>query len=106
MPSGEYNLIREAIIHKHQVFATYKGHFREMCPHTLGLKNGREQALFVQFGGSSESRGTIGRDNPIWVCARVDGLSNVGARMGDWHTIDIHTQDQTCVDEIDVEAEH
>lgn len=50
-----YALIREAIQRKQQVLATYDGHAREMCPHVLGTKDGRRQALFYQFGGTSSS---------------------------------------------------
>jgi hypothetical protein len=53
--SNTYNAIRNAIANKQQVVATYKGHVREMCPHVIGTKNGREQALFYQFGGTSSS---------------------------------------------------
>jgi hypothetical protein len=53
--AGTYALVRQAIIDKQQIVATYKGHVREMCPHAIGTKNGRQQALFFQFGGTSSS---------------------------------------------------
>ena len=43
MPSDTYNLIRQAILDKQQVIADYGGQRREMCPHAIGTKNGREQ---------------------------------------------------------------
>ncbi len=45
-----YALIQQAILNKDQVIATYQGHRREMCPHVIGTKHGRRQALFYQLG--------------------------------------------------------
>ena len=56
MEKSVYDLIRQAIIEKKQVVAIYNGHQREMCPHVIGTKNGRQKALFYQFGGTSSSR--------------------------------------------------
>ncbi len=96
-----YDIIREAIINKQQVVATYNGYVREMCPHVIGQKNGRDLALFFQFaGGSSKGLPPEGE----WRCIPTDGLSNVSVRDGDWHTADNHSRPQSCVDEIDVEV--
>lgn len=102
--SENYNLIRQAIMRKQQVIAEYNGHRRELCPHAIGTKNGREQALFVQFGGSSASG--LGTAEANWRCIPVDGLRNVSIRTGKWHTADNHSQPQTCIDEIDIEVDH
>jgi hypothetical protein len=48
-----YSMVREAIIYKDVVVAGYRGHVREMCPHVIGKKNGRPQALLYQFSGGS-----------------------------------------------------
>ena len=45
-----YNFLKQAIISKQQVIATYNGYYREMCPHVLGTKNGKQHCLFYQFG--------------------------------------------------------
>ena len=99
-----YQIIRDAILNKQQVLATYDGHPREFCPHAIGTKNGREQALFYQFGGSG-SKGPIapGSTNN-WRCIPISGLSNVVVRAGSWHSADNHSKAQTCVDNIDVEV--
>lgn len=96
-----YNTIREATLAKRQVLATYKGHLRELCPHVLGTKNGRRQALFFQFGGGSTSPLPPGGE---WRCLPIDGLGDVVVRDGPWHTSDDHEYPETCVDTIDVEA--
>jgi predicted DNA-binding transcriptional regulator YafY len=101
--SDNYALIRQAILERRQVVATYDGYVREMCPHTLGTKNGRSQALFFQFAGES-SQG-LPADGE-WRCFVVDRLENLSVRDGGWHTGHRHSQPQSCVDEIDVEVAH
>lgn len=91
----------QAILEMKQIVATYQGRYREMCPHALGTKNGRRQALFFQFAGES-SRG-LPRGGE-WRCIPVDELADVSIRGGAWHTDDRHSQRQSCVDEIDVEV--
>lgn len=102
--SRNYNLVREAIVNRQQIVADYKGHRRELCPHAIGTKNGREQAIFVQFGGGSSSGLGIPKDN--WRCLRIDGLTNVSLRNGDWHTASNHSQPQNCIDDVDIEVEY
>jgi hypothetical protein len=96
-----YELIRNATLAGQQVVATYKGHRRELCPHVLGTKDGRRQALFFQFGGGSTS--SLPPEGE-WRCIPVDGLEDVVVRDGPWHTRPSHVHPETCVDEIDVEA--
>jgi len=99
-----YDLIRQAILTKAQVFATYGGYPREMCPHVIGTKWGRVNALFYQFAGSSSTGiGPAGSpDN--WRCVHIDQLEDVALQEGPWHTAPNHTRPQTCVDEVDVEV--
>lgn len=96
-----YETVRQAILNKQQVIATYDGHRREMCPHVIGTKDGVERTLVYQFGGTSSS-GNI----PQWRCMDIDRLSNVSVRSGQWHTSGGHSKPQTCVDVVDVEVSH
>lgn len=96
-----YAQIRAAVLAKQQVVATYRGHRRELCPHVLGTKDGRRQALFFQFGGGSSSTLPPGGD---WRCIPVDALEDVLIREGPWHTGSQHLFPETCVDEMDVAA--
>jgi hypothetical protein len=99
-----YAIVRQAIIAKQTVVATYKGHRREMCPHVIGTKEGEPHALFYQFGGGS-STGLAADGSPEnWRCIRIAELSNVTTYSGPWHTAHRHTQRQVCVDQIDVEV--
>jgi len=99
-----YNQIREAIISKKQVKAVYNDHYREMCPHVIGKKNEREQALFYQFAGTSSQGLDYSGSSKNWRCIPIEGLSQVKIVDGVWHTAPNHSRPQTCVDEIDVEV--
>ena len=103
MSSTNYNLIRQAILKRQQVIATYDGYRREMCPHVIGLKNNQEHALFYQFGGESSS-GLEADLNANWRCMSIDKLADVQVRDGEWHSHSPHTQTQTCVGVIDVQV--
>lgn len=96
-----YALIREAILAKRQIVATYKGYRRELCPHVLGTKNGRRQALFFQFGGGSASGIPVCGD---WRCIPIEGLKDVLVRDGPWHTGVVRGHRERCVDVTDIEA--
>ncbi len=105
--SFTYQIVRQAIIEKHQVIADYDGYLREMCPHVIGRKKGREQALFYQFDGDSKSGLDPAPESPKnWLCIPIDGLSGVSTQAGIWHTAPNHSRPQTCVDEIDVEVSY
>jgi hypothetical protein len=76
-----------------------------MCPHVIGTKNGRQQALFYQFGGTSSSASIVPGSNANWRCIPIGGLLDVEIKVGEWYTSSDHTKPQTCVDVIDVEVE-
>jgi hypothetical protein len=102
-----YEIIRDAILNRKIVVATYRGRLRVMCPHTLGTKRGRQQALFYQFAGESSTGLGPDGDPENWRCMFLDELSNVASRetaTGEWHTAPNHSRPQTCVDQIDVEV--
>jgi hypothetical protein len=101
-----YALIRQAIIDKDVVIASYHGYLREMCPHVIGKKNGRAQAFLYQFAGGS-SGGLKPDGSPSnWRCLRVDELSQVSVSesAGKWHSASNYSEVQSCVDEIDVKV--
>jgi hypothetical protein len=99
-----YQVLREAILKKQQVIATYNGYQREMCPHALGNKKGKEHCLFYQFGGQSSSGSIIPGSEKNWRCIAVSGLKEVSVREGQWHTAYNHSKKQTCIDDVDVEV--
>jgi len=99
-----YNDVRQAILDKNQVIAYYGGHYREMCPHAIGTKNGKEQALFYQFAGDTSKGAVLPNSKDNWRCMPISGLSNVSIRSGAWHTAENHSSATTCIDTIDVEV--
>src|ERR1700683_99305 len=101
-----YSVVRQAIIDKNIVIASYRGCVREMCPHVIGKKNGHAHALLYQFAGGS-SQGLEHDGSPAnWRCLRIDELSGVAIRKseGEWHSASNYSTMQTCVDEIDVKV--
>ena len=103
--STTYEMLRIAIMNKEQISAYYGGHFREMCPHAIGEKDGRGQALLYQFAGTSEGElGPPGSpDN--WVCAEIARLSSAWTRTGRWHTATKETRPQGCFDSVSLEVD-
>jgi len=98
-----YELIRQAILEHKAIHAIYNGQYREMCPHVLGNKNGKPQALFYQFGGASNSRPIQPDGSPDnWRCIELSKLSNVTIHDTVWHTAPNHSRPQTCVGNVDV----
>ena len=106
MSNDVYQLVRQAIIEKKQIIAQYKGHRREMCPHVIGTKNGKVNALFYQFGGTSSSGPIIPQSTKNWRCIPVHGLDIIEVRDGEWHSYSYHTQEQTCIDNVEVEVDY
>ena len=79
----------------------YQDRYREICAHTIGMKNGQEKVLSFQFGGES-SKGLP--DGGEWRCMFIDQISDVQRLDGGWHTRDDHSRPQTCVDDVDFEV--
>ena len=84
-----YGVLKHAIINRQQVICDYDGHRREICPHVIGTKDGREQVLSFQFGGSSSS-GLPPEGQ--WRCMVVERIINASAQEGVWHTGDNHSR--------------
>jgi hypothetical protein len=106
MNSSIYQIIAEAIQKKQQIHAVYNGRERKMCPYILGKKGDKEQCLFLQFGGYSNSEGVITSQEAKWRCIPIDNLSEIRVIDGDWYTLETQNkQKTTCVDSIDIEVE-
>ena len=98
-----YNKLAEAIRNKNQVTFEYLDLKREVCPHTLGKKNGKNHVLAYQFAGES-SRGLP--EGGEWRCFDIDKITALQIREGEWFTGDSHKRPQTCIDHIEVEVEY
>lgn len=102
--ASTYQQIRDAIAKKLQVFAMYRGKYREMCPHVIGTKKGKNKALFYQFGGESTTGLEPDGSPSNWRDTFVDDLQILEIRRGPWHTAPNHSRPQKAVDEIDLEV--
>jgi hypothetical protein len=101
MPSRNYQLFRRAIVTRKQISCTYQGFYRQVCPHILGHKNGREVALTYQFAGQSKS-GLPAQGE--WRCLSLAQVDDVQIRSGPWRSGPSHTQTQACVDIVDIDV--
>jgi hypothetical protein len=100
-----YELLRLAAARRQPVAAIYDGLPRLLCPHVLGRKSGRLHAFVYQFGGSSNSGLPMTAERVgVWRCLAVEKLSQVELRADAWHT-EPRSRRQTCIDEIDFDAD-
>lgn len=100
-----YELLRYAAAHRQPVAATYDGQPRLLCPHVGGRKLSRLHVFCYQFGGSSNSVEPLApEDRGVWRCLAVEKLSQVELRADAWHT-EPRSPRQTCIDEIDFDAD-
>jgi hypothetical protein len=101
-----YRLVRTAVIDKRPIRATYHGRDRWFCPHRLGRNHeGQIRVLCYQYAGESGS-GLQAVGSPAnWRCIALEKLSRVELLEGAWQTAPNHSRPQTCVAEVDVDAE-
>ena len=101
-----YQLVWAAVVGKHPIAAMYHDRPRLLCPHRLGRnKEAQLRVLCYQYGGESES-GLEPVGSPAnWRCIVLGKLSRVELLAGAWRTAPNHSRPQTCVAEVDVDAE-
>ncbi len=100
---SNYDLVREAVLRKQQVVASYNGRRRRLCPHAIGRKRSVPHALLLPVRGSSSS-GLSSDPRANWRCLAIDALRDIEVRDGNWHTAD-YDESQSCIDEVDVSVE-
>jgi len=102
-----YCLVRSAVVNKHPISARYHGYRRLLCPHRIGWNRRRQpRVLCYQYGGESHSGLQAVGASANWRCIAVDELNQVELLFGTaWHTAPNHSRPQTCVVEVDVDAD-
>jgi len=101
-----YCLVRAAVVGKHAMRALYQGRERWLCPHRLGRNHqGQIRVLCYQYGGESGSGLQPAGSPANWRCIALEKLSRVELVEDAWHSAPNHSRPQTCVAEVDVDAE-
>src|SRR5215831_348646 len=99
-------LLRTAVVNKRAIRGSYDGRDRWFCPHRLGRNHkGQLRALCSQYAGQSDSGLQAAGSPTNWRCIAVEKLSRVELLEGAWHTAPNPSRPQTCVAEVDVDAE-
>lgn len=101
MTSQTFRLFRMAILEQKQVTLFYQGFHREVCPHLLGWKDGREKVLTYQFAGGSSTGLPPGGE---WRCLFLDEIEEIRLRAGPWRTGHADSRPETCITRIDTEV--
>ena len=92
-----YHLIRQAVIDKCCLTATYRGRPRHFSPHAIGRSDeGHANVMAYQYGGSSSGK------LPEWRCFHIVELHRVVRNSDPWHTASDHSRMNTCVTHVDV----
>jgi hypothetical protein len=101
-----YRLVRTAVVSKRPMRALYHGHQRWLCPHRLGRNHeGQTRVLCYQYAGESSS-GLGAPGSPAnWRCIALEKLSRVELLEEAWRTAPNHSRPQTCIAEVEVDAE-
>ena len=99
--SETFRTFHRAILDRKQITCTYKGAYREVCPHILGHSSGIEKALVFQFAGESTTELPPGGQ---WRCFELSEVRNVKVRDGRWHSGSGHSATQKCVESVYVDV--
>jgi hypothetical protein len=101
-----YGLMRNAVTSRKPVSAAYDGLPRQLCPHRLGRNSaGQPRVLCYQYGGDSSTALEPSGSRANWRCMNVEKFSRVELVDDIWHTAPNHSRPQTCISEVDVDAE-
>jgi len=99
-------LVRSAVVGKRPIRAIYHDHDRWLCPHRLGRNhNGQIRVLCYQYAGQSDSGLELAGSPANWRCIALEKLRRVELLEEVWHTAPNHSRPQTCVSDVDVDAE-
>ena len=101
-----YRLIRTAVTGRQPMSAVYEERLRLLCPHRLGHNSaGKARVLCYQYGGASSTGLETSGSPANWRCMKVEKFSRIKLLAGIWHTAPNHSRPQTCITDVDVDAE-
>jgi hypothetical protein len=90
----------------------YQDKVRELCPHALGEKLGKDgkpsklNCISFQFGGESSKGPVTPQSGDNWRCMAIDGMTILEVREGQWYTGGSHSRPNNCIDNIHVEVSY
>ena len=101
-----YRLLRAAVVSKRPIRAIYRGRERWFCPHRLGRNHrGEIRVPCYQYAGERGSGLQAAGSPANWRCIALEKLSRVELLEGAWHSPPNHSRPQTCVADVDLDAE-
>jgi hypothetical protein len=96
--STPYALMRQALVDRKRVSLWFDGDPREICPHSIGTRDGEPRVLGWQFGGISSRR------LPDWRCMPIGKISDIRIMPGSWVTGGSHSRKQSCITHVDIDV--
>jgi hypothetical protein len=101
-PSVMYRIFWQAVRARKQLTCVYAGRYREIFPVIVGYAAKTQERAFVfQTGGESSQKLSPGGN---WRCFDLAGVTDVGIRDGEWTSGMRHSQPQSCIEHVDVDA--
>ena len=101
-----HRLVYGAVVGRRSIAAIYNGCRRLLCPHKLGWnRGGKLRALCYQYGGESVSGLQSQNALANWRCLALEKLSAVELLDDAWRSAPNHSQSQTCIERVEVDAE-
>jgi hypothetical protein len=101
-----HRLVHGAVVGRRPIAAVYDGCRRLLCPHKLGWnRSGQLRALCYQYGGESVSGLQPQNASANWRCLALEKLGAVELLNDPWHSAPNHSQPQTCIERVEVDAE-
>jgi hypothetical protein len=99
-----YDLIRQAVLDRCSLTATYQRRVRHFSPHAIGRSNdGQINVMGYQYAGETS---TVLPPGGEWRCFEFRLLSDVRRNGDSWHTREDHSRPNTCVTQIDAQVPH
>ncbi len=99
---SNYNILKNAVLGRYCLTATYKRHQRKLSPHVIGTNDKHEEHLLAyQYGGSSSSGLPNGGE---WRCFKVEDLTNIERSNDPWQSTLTSRAGNSCITRIDAEV--
>jgi len=98
---NKHKTIEQAINNRLCLTFTFNGQKRRMSPHVIGFKKRKRQALFYQYGGTSNSKLSID-ETQNWRCIPIDQIEDLRISDDPFQTpYNYSVQKQTCINEVE-----